>query len=306
VKKLAPARLLCLVLVLSGCPNQVDPPSDAGMTAVDSGSVDSGPPPDSGPPADSGSTMACTPSAADCAGDVARVCSSTGDAYHEITCSNGCTDGACDPLSLETGWRVHQFMLLNDSITTPANYVFEEGGLVAVQTANPLASVYLNDTALPESVVVTGRFSVQTSSDDDLIGFVFGWQDPEHFYLVDWKQTQQNDGSCGLAEEGAVLKVVSSTVTIEDCTDLWRSSGTARVTPLVPVSANPAGWDDFAEYDLRLVFRPGAIEVQISQGSTIAVSMTSNDTTYRSGKFGFFNYSQEAVRYEFFSISPVD
>lgn len=40
-------------------------------------------------------------------------------------------------------------------------------------------------------------------------------------------------------------------------------------------------------------------------GGRRGVSITSSDTTYRSGKFGFFNDSQEAVRYEFFSISPI-
>ncbi len=274
----------------------------------DSGSTrDAGAPvDDAGTGPDSGLPITCAPSTAECAGEIARICAVTGDTYHEIECTNGCTDGTCDPLSLETGWRVVQFNLLNDSITTPPNYVFEQGGLVAIQTANPLASVYLDDTPLPESIVITGRFAVQTTSDDDLIGFVFGWQDAQHFYLVDWKQAQQNDGTCGLAEAGAALKVVSSTVAIEDCTDLWRSSGTAHVNPIVPVSENPNGWQDLADYDFRLVYRPGSIDLRITQGSTVAVSITSTDTTYRSGKFGFFNYSQEQVRYEFFSISPSD
>jgi hypothetical protein len=41
------------------------------------------------------------------------------------------------------------------------------------------------------------------------------------------------------------------------------------------------------------------------QGTTKVISITSTDNTYRAAKFGFFNYSQEAVRYEFFSISPI-
>ena len=62
-------------------------------------------------------------------------------------------------------------------------------------------------------------------------------------------------------------------------------------------TVNPTGWLDNVDYDLTLSFRPGAIKIDVMQGTTKVVSITSNDTTYRSGKFGFFNYSQEAVRY---------
>jgi len=248
----------------------------------------------------------CEPGEAVCDGDVARVCDSSGSAWNELECSNGCNDGACEPLSLESGWSVHQYALLNDSIATPAQYTFEEDGLIATQTANPMASVYLYEIALPESIVIRGRFSVQTTSDDDIIGFVFGWQDPEHYYLLDWKQTEQDDGTCGLAEEGASLKVVASDEEIDDCADFWTTAGTDRVTPVVPVSENPDGWEDEAVYDFHLVFRPGDIRIEIRQGDDVVVSLTSDDETYTSGNFGFFNYSQEAVRYEFFAISPID
>ena len=200
---------------------------------------------------------------------------------------------------------MHQYNLTDDSIQTPASYMFEMNGLVAVQSANPMASVYYNDTALPEGVVVTGKFGVHTTSDDDLIGFVFGWQDPEHTYLFDWKQATQPDGTCGTANAGATLKLISSATPVDKCADLWGSAGTTKVTPLVTTTVNSIGWKDNVDYDLKLSFRPGAITIEVMQGATKVISITSNDTTYRSGKFGFFNYSQEAVRYEFFSISPI-
>jgi len=146
---------------------------------------------------------------------------------------------------------------------------------------------------------------VHTTSDDDLIGFVFGWQDPEHTYLFDWKQATQPDGTCGTANAGASLKLISSGTPLTLCADLWESNGTTKVTPLVTTTVNPTGWEDNVDYDLTLSFRPGAITIEVMQGATKVISITSNDTTYRSGKFGFFNYSQEAVRYEFFSISPI-
>jgi len=252
-----------------------------------------------------GGTVQCTPGTKQCAGSTAEICVAAGDAWNRLPCPNGCEAGACKPISLETGWKVYQYNLTDDSIQTPASYTFEMDGLVAVQSANPMASVYYNDTVLPEGIVVTGRFGVHTTSDDDIIGFVFGWQDPEHTYLFDWKQATQTDGTCGTANAGASLKKISSMTALDKCADLWDSNGTTKVTPLVAATVNPTGWLDNVDYDLTLSFRPGAITIEVMQGTTKVVSITSNDTTYRSGKFGFFNYSQEAVRYEFFSISPI-
>jgi hypothetical protein len=247
----------------------------------------------------------CTPGTKQCEGSTAAICVATGDAWNRLACPNGCEAGACKPISLETGWKVYQYNLTDDTIQTPASYTFEQNGLVAVQSANPMASVYYNDTALPEGIVVTGRFGVHTTSDDDIIGFVFGWQDPEHTYLFDWKQATQADGTCNTANAGASLKLISSGTPLDKCADLWDSNGTSKVTPLVTTAVNPTGWMDNVDYDLTLSFRPGAIKIDVMQGTTQVISITSTDTTYRSGKFGFFNYSQEAVRYEFFSISPI-
>lgn len=247
----------------------------------------------------------CTPGTKQCEGSVAAICVATGNAWNRLPCPNGCDMGACKPMALDTGWTVFQYNLTDDSIQTPASYTFEMNGLIAVQSANPMASVYYNDTALPEGIVVTGRFGVHTTSDDDLIGFVFGWQDAQHTYLFDWKQATQADGTCGTANAGASLKLISSGTELDKCADLWDSNGTTKVTPLVTTTVNPTGWEDNVDYDLTLSFRPGAIKIDVMNGTTKVVSITSTDTTYRSGKFGFFNYSQEAVRYQFFSISPI-
>jgi hypothetical protein len=277
-------------------------PDAAGVAGTTGGAADAS---TDGTAVATDAAVQCTPGTKQCAGSTAEICVATGDAWNRLACPNGCEAGACKPMSLETGWKVHQYNLTDDSIQTPAAYTFEMSGLVAVQSANPMASVYYNDTALPEGIVVTGRFGVHTTSDDDLIGFVFGWQDPEHTYLFDWKQATQSDGTCGTANAGASLKLITSATPLDKCADLWESGGTSKVTALVATTANPTGWKDNVDYDLKLSFRPGAITIEVMEGATKVVSITSNDTTYRAGKFGFFNYSQEAVRYEFFSISPI-
>lgn len=215
-------------------------------------------------------------------------------------------------VSLETGWRVHQYELGGGSQRDRAAYSFSDGGRVAVQTNNPMASVYYRIEPLPEGVEVTGRFAVETRQDDDLIGFVFGWQDPQHYYLFDWKKGHQPSGACGVAKKGASLKLMAtdeappSEGDLFQCRDFWNSEGTERVTPLVGPEANPAGWKHDTSYVFRLVFRPGDILIEVLEGDEVVVSITSNDATYRSGSFGFFNYSQPQVRYDSFRFELLD
>jgi len=245
----------------------------------------------------------CEPGTTCSADGVVTVCGDDGSSV-QLECTNGCEAGACLQSDLSQGWVIHQFMLSDDSQQAVASYSFEDGGLTARQTVNALPSIYYLDREL-QSVEVTGQFGVDTTSDDDMIGFVFGYQDPEHFYLFDWKQGAQVDGTCGTAEEGASLKVVNSSETLTHCEDFWSSSGNSRVSVLVPPSSNPTGWDDNnTTYDFRLLHQPGHIEIEVRQGNDVVVSIQSDDSTYTAGKFGFYNYSQEQSRYQFFAIQP--
>ncbi|HEX2735877.1 MAG TPA: hypothetical protein VHM70_29960 [Polyangiaceae bacterium] len=282
--------------------------SDAAVEAADAASQadagNGGPSNDAGIPADacSGAYTSCQDQ------NTLLTCVAAGEQPVAFACTDGCDQAAqvatCKPLVLDNGWFVHQFNLADDPIQTAAAYSFSEGGLVAVQTQNPMASVYVKDQEL-SNVVVKGSISVTTASDDDYFGFVFGWQDPEHFYLLDWKQAQQDDAACGLAEAGFALKVINSDEELTSCEDLWAAAGSSRVTPLVSASSNPTGWEENVTYDFTLVYKPGAIHVTLTQGDTVVADLSSSDTTYESGRFGFYNYSQEGVRYEFFTINPV-
>ncbi|MDD9970150.1 MAG: hypothetical protein OXR73_28170 [Myxococcales bacterium] len=303
-------RSIAVLLLAAGCTPSEDgadtrmPGADAEDGGTDSGQSRAAEGDEDRGEVDAGEDGGCTPEARECDGDVARVCASDGSRWNSLRCAGGCEAGECAPLSLETGWSVHQYRLTDDSIKTEARYSFDMDGLIATQSANPMPSVYYNDTSLPEGIRVSGSFGVHATQDDDLIGFVFGWQDAQRFYLFDWKQATQDD-PCGLAEVGAALKVVQASSPLESCEDFWTSAGTEHVTTLVGNEQNPTGWQDHTVYELVLEFRPGDIHVQILQGTEVVVDIRSDDTTFRSGKFGFFNYSQEAVRYELFSISPI-
>ncbi len=191
------------------------------------------------------------------------------------------------PVTLTSGWTLFSWDPTGDNIKVKPSYVFESNGLVAIQKANGLPSSYVSDQIF-ENAIIRGRFSVTDNLDDDYIGFVFGWQDAQHFYLLRWKQAAQT--YCGsLAERGAMLAVVSSDTPLDQCADFWASAGTARVKSLVAPVQNPTGWVDKKVYEFELNHKPGSIAIDIRDVvlNTSVATIRSTDATYTKGRFGF-------------------
>ena len=85
------------------------------------------------------------------------------------------------------------------------NWVLESGNTAVKQTVNADPSFYLNNLN-QTSYKMEGSWQVQSSSDDDYMGFVFGYQNSSNFYLFDWKQgTQGYVGRTAAEEAGAEL-----------------------------------------------------------------------------------------------------
>ena len=243
-------------------------------------------------------------------GTTLRVCGADGRGFDNVDCSRGCdsatTPNACVSENL-SGWTLHQFQTTDDTGYPDANYDYSTDGIIATQTVNANPSVLYNAADL-RNVRVQGQFQVATANDDDLIGFVFGWQDSSHFYLLDWKETTQPSTPCGTAEIGVTLKKVESASEPESCVDFWASAGSSNVTILAATSANPVGWQSSVSYTLQLDFRPGDFKIVIwetESGNVVARLAVAGDRTYPQGKFGFYNYSQEQVRYESFSVATL-
>jgi len=233
----------------------------------------------------------------------AQRCEPTGDAWRDFVCTNGCSETACNPSSFSSGWTTHQFRTPDDDTAQGlAAYEVSGNGLIATQTSNAMPAAYLYKRSL-ENVEITGNFGVFTDVDNDLIGFVLGWQDPEHFYLFDWKQATQVT-ACGTANEGGALKVVKAEAALSMCVDFWSSAGSDRVKTASDPAKNLVGWKDNATYSFRVVFRAGDIRIEIKEGTTTVVSIVSKDSTYAKGQFGFYGYSQEAVRFDSVRLQP--
>jgi RHS repeat-associated protein len=163
------------------------------------------------------------------------------------------------------------------------------------QTVNADAAILLSDFNFTNGQM-DGTWRVNTTTDDDYIGFVFGYQNGEHFYLFDWKKADQSD-PLGFAERGMTLKVVNASSTLTG-TDFWPTTGNG--TRVRQLFHNTVPWVSFTDYQFTLQFRNGQIKITVMQGATVLADFTVNDATYTNGLFGFYNYSQEQVKYSGF------
>lgn len=206
-------------------------------------------------------------------------------------CSLGTAQGATIPFDLST-WSVVQYEF-NDQ--PDANWVLSSGNTVASQTVNADASILKGGSVA--GTQIQGSWRVNTSSDDDFMGFVFGYQNRGQFYLFDWKQGDQSD-PLGFAQAGMSVKVVNTGGSDPTDADLWPTAGSTSVDVL---AHNTIPWDEFVDYTFRLNFTPGTFEIEVKQGATVLENWILNDNTYLDGEFGFYNYSQGDVVYSGFT-----
>ncbi len=196
-------------------------------------------------------------------------------------------------IALDT-WSVVQF----DFRGINASWILSEGNTVATQVINSDPSVLLSDFDATD-LQLSGTFSVQTSGDDDFIGFVFGFQDTRHFYLFDWKQLGQST-FCPRGPTGMTVKVVDADAPL-DCVDWASDTGVFQV-----LRSNTVGWEDFVEYRFTLQFVSGFFTIEVANATSgqVLEFWQIEDDTYSSGKFGFYNFSQPNVRYTGFTSEP--
>jgi hypothetical protein len=174
----------------------------------------------------------------------------------------------------------------------PGDWVLSEGNTVATQLLNCDPSMLHNNLDLG-FYVAAGTLQVMTTDDNDMIGLVFGVQDSSHFYILDWKQGEQEP-----ALEGFSVKRISAP-SPDSLTsmDFWDSEGTQYSTVLASQFGLYRGWTQLIPYNYRVEFDSGNIEILITQSDTLVWEATVEDGTYPSGYFGLYNFSQEEVRY---------
>lgn len=187
-------------------------------------------------------------------------------------------------------------------------------GLEVIQTVNDSPTFFVSPDPV-EAAVIEGVIEVQTTSDDDYIGFVFGYQGPRgpdevgyDFLAFNWKQNRQSFAGCTAEEGASLLRLQGTEDAAADYTPggeahpaLWchesRTAGAydIDVDVLDTSWGEGTGWEDDTEYAFRLSYSPTRVVVQID-----GVEVVSATGSFPAGSFGFYNYSQQQVRYSGF------
>lgn len=170
----------------------------------------------------------------------------------------------------------------------------QPGNDSVIQTVNGNPTIFYSDFNSFGSQL-SGTIQVNTTGDDDFIGFVLGFNPGDltsattDFLLIDWKQGNQGSFGC-TASAGLAISSVSAG--LGNNAGAWCHQG-AGVTELARgTTLGNVGWADNALYTFDLAYTPTNVQVFVNGALQMNVNGAFSD-----GRFGFYNYSQAQVEY---------
>ena len=200
-----------------------------------------------------------------------------------------------------------------DGVWTPA-----PDGSSVYQSENGQPTVFFSDfTAY--GTKVSGKITVENGAgDDDFIGFVIGFDAGDStsasadYLLVDWKRAGQgfNFGAPsstpgGNAPAGLAVSRVTGVPTADE---FWQhadysaaSGGGAGAVEELQRGATlgSTGWNFATAYEFSFDFGPGNLVVSVDGSEEINIA-----GSFANGRLGFYNFSQQNVRYSAFTVDP--
>lgn len=162
----------------------------------------------------------------------------------------------------------------------------------------------------------TGQIGVNTTADDDFIGFVLGYTPGDisvgsgntnvDYLLVDWRQNPQDNALVGMAVSRVTGNIYSTgSGTQATLSDAWRHTGDveeiARANTL-----GSTGWADNTFYDFTVDYLPDLLHVYIN--GILEIELVPGDIgeiAFNPGSFGFYSFSQEQTVYQALQVEPI-
>lgn len=183
----------------------------------------------------------------------------------------------------------------------PPHWVFRDQGKEVVQENNAQPSLLLTKQSY-QGFDMSASLFVNTQSDDDFVGFAFGFQNTRNFYLFTWKQKAQSywqsrPDFLSSAKTGIELKYIRSSTGpgFDLRAALWHSGNfTNQVTELWHDDQR-RGWEDHIPYRLELMHRPAMSLIRLKVYKESAIWL---DTSYiihnklNGGRLGPYSFSQ--------------
>lgn len=177
----------------------------------------------------------------------------------------------------------------------PGNWVLAGDHNSVTQTLNDNPTTFYSDF-MAQGTRLSGTIRVNTTSDDDYVGFVLGFDPGElasnstDFLVIDWKQIDQGSFG-GTAQAGLAISRV--TQGLQNDSGAWWHDPANGVTELARAATlGDTGWTDLTTYTFDIEFTATNVKVFVNNALELNVN-----GAFSNGRFGFYNYSQQNVTY---------
>jgi hypothetical protein len=177
-----------------------------------------------------------------------------------------------------------------DPVTTDGNWTIDQsdGNKSVHQSSNDRSRFFLS----PDSYInveINGTIDVNVS-DNDFIGFYFGYQDDLSYYHFKWSRSEVVDNSPS------------------DGWSLYKIDNGAVVLLASEVDDSTKGWEKDVEHNFSLIYTEGNITLRMEGDANFNdfPVLFSQEGNFSSGKFAFWTGSQEGVTFSDLNITALN